>query len=221
MAEWRVDVPRSKRPRKPGHHGMINRKLAMAKRMDRMSDEKLEKLADDLEKEMFRRTLSKRHYEWMSVLQEHEELIEGFTRAQYALGKLRETNEIFDFNILCSSLMLGAMTHRRLGVEETTWLEDIRRAAFETVYAYKLRGENQQIPDGNLKLIGIGLDAAQDLIAYAVKNDPQAMKEVLIKNDPLYTRLHPEEMDDRERFIMGDRYELVKSWKLERNPEFN
>ena len=83
---------------------MINRKLAMAKRMDRMSDEKLEKLADDLEKEMFRRTLSKRHYEWMSVLQEHEELIEGFTRAQYALGKLRETNEIFDFNILCSSL---------------------------------------------------------------------------------------------------------------------
>lgn len=214
-------MPTSKKPRKKGRHGMINRKLAKAKKMMSLPDEQLESLADDLEKEAWRRTLARRNYEWMSVMLDHEDLIEGFTRAQHSLDKFRETDEIFDYNIVCSSLMLGAMVHRRLGVEEKTWLEDIRRGAFETVYAYKLRGEHQQIPDGNLRLIGIGLDAAQDLIDYAFTHDPQALKEVLIKNDPLYTRLHPEEFDDRERFIMGDRYELVKSWKLERNPEFN
>ena len=111
-------MPRSKKPRKPGKHGAINRKLALAKKMNRLTNETVERLADDLEKEAARRTMALRRYEWMSVLLDHEELIEGFTRAHNSLKKLPESIEVFDFNIVCSSLMLGAMVHLRLGVEE-------------------------------------------------------------------------------------------------------
>lgn len=214
-------MPRSKRPRKPGKHGAINRKLALAKKMNRLTTETVERLADGLEKEAARRTMALRRYEWMSVLLDHEELIEGFTRAHNSLKKLPESNEVFDFNIVCSSLMLGAMVHLRLGVEEQSWLTDIRRAAFGVVNAYRIRGLNQKLPEANLNVISIGLTAAQDLIEYAFKEDPQALKEVLLKNDPLYTRAHPEENDARERFILGDKYELVRSWKLTKNIEFN
>ena len=87
--------------------------------------------------------------------------------------------------------------------------------------AYRIRGLNQELPEANLNVISIGLTAAQDLIEYAFKEDPQALKEVLLKNDPLYTRAHPEENEARERFILGDKYELVRSWKLTKNIEFN
>lgn len=157
----------------------------------------------------------------MAVLLDHEGLIEGFTRAHNSLNKVRDTKEIFDFNIVCSSLMLGAMVHRRLGVEEQSWLTDIRRAAFGIVMVYRMWGNKQTIPEANLAMIRIGLTAAQDLIEYAFKEDPQALKEVLLKNDPLYTKAHPEENEARERFILGDRYDQVKSWQLTRNIEFN
>lgn len=157
----------------------------------------------------------------MSVLLDHEDLIEGFTRAHNSLNKIPTTKEIFDFNIICSSLMLGAMVHMRLGIEEQSWLDDIRRAAYGTILAYRIRGMKQEVPEANLTMIRIGLTAAQDLIEYAFKEDPQALKEVLLKNDPLYTRAHPEETEARERFILGDRYETVKSWKLTKNIEFN
>lgn len=214
-------MPKSKKPRKSGKYGMINRKLAQAAKLKSLDDATVERLADDLEKEACRRALARRRYEWMAVLLDHEDLIEGFTRAHNSLKKLPSTTEVFDFNIICSSLMLGAMVHRRLGVEEASWLTDIRRAAFGTVNAYRIRGLNQDLPEANLNMISIGLTAAQDLIEYAFKEDPQALKEVLLKNDPLYTRAHPEENEERERFILGDKYELVRSWKLTRNIEFH
>ena len=44
-------MPRSKRPRKPGRHGAINRKHALAKKMNLLTTETVERLADGLEKE--------------------------------------------------------------------------------------------------------------------------------------------------------------------------
>ena len=214
-------MPTSKKPRKKGRHGRLNDKIRQAAKMRYMETSQIEKLADDLEKEAARRTMALRRYEWMSVLLDHESLIEGFTRAQCSLQRIPKTFEIFDFNIICSSLMLGAMVHMRLGIEEQSWLADIRRAAYGTIMAYRLRGMNQEVPEANLTMIRIGLTAAQDLIEYAFKEDPQALKEVLLKNDPLYTRAHPEENEARERFILGDRYDQVKSWQLTRNIEFN
>ena len=214
-------MPKSKKPRKKGRHGRLNDKIRQASKMQRMETKDIERLTDDLEKEAARRTMALRRYEWMSVLLDHEELIEGFTRAHNSLKRLPESTEVFDFNIVCSSLMLGAMVHMRLGVEEQSWLTDIRRAAFGVVNAYRIRALNQELPEANLNMISIGLTAAQDLIEYAFKEDPQALREVLLKNDPLYTRAHPEENDARERFILGDKYELVQSWKLKKIVEFN
>lgn len=214
-------MPTSKKPRKKGRHGAINDKLRKARRMDSLTTEELEKLAEDLEAEAVRKRMALRRYEWMSVLLDHESLIEGFARAHASLKRIPETNDVFDFNVICSSLMLGAMVHMRLGIEEQSWLTDIRRAAYGTILAYRLRWMKIEVPEANLNMISIGLTAAQDLIEYAFKEDPQALKEVLLKNDPLYTRAHQEENEARERFILGDKYELVKSWKLTRIIEFN
>lgn len=149
------------------------------------------------------------------------ELKEGFIRAHESLNRLTTSVDPFDFNIVCSTLMLGAMVHMRLGVEEQSWMTDIRRGVFGIVSLYRMRRENKTVPEANLVVIRDGLNAAHDMIEHAFDTDPQALKECLIKNDPLYTKEHPEETEARERFILGDRYELVKSWKLERNPEFN
>ena len=214
-------MPTSKKPRKKGKHGQLNANLHKL-RTGRFKDkDDAERTIDALEKKAKESALARRHYEWMAVLLDHEDLIEGFTRAHNSLNKVPKTKEIFDFNIVCSSLMLGAMVHRRLGVEEQSWLTDIRRAAFGIVMVYRMWGNKQAIPEANLAMIRIGLTAAQELIEYAFKEDPQALKEVLIKNDPLYTQAHPEETEDRERFILGDKYDLVQSWKLGEKVEFN
>lgn len=214
-------MPTSKRPRKKGKYGLLNANLRKL-RAGRFKDQNdADRTIAALEKSAADAAMGRRHYEWMSVMLDHEELIEGFVRAHQSLDRIPTTFKIFDFNILCSSLMLGAMVHMRLGIEEQSWITDIRRAAYGTIMAYRLRGMKQDVPEANLNMIGIGLTAAQELIEYAFKEDPQALKEVLLKNDPLYTRAHPEENEARERFILGDRYDQVKSWKLTEIMEFN
>lgn len=205
-------MPTSKKPRKKGRHGQIvaaSRKLLAKKFKDKDDAVRTIKLLDEASA---RDTLARRKYEWMSAMLDKEDLIEGFTRAHTSLNRLPTTKDRKDFNIVSSSLMLGAMCHMRLGVEEQSWMTDIRRATFGIVSALRIFKSGQAVPEANLPLIREGLNAAQDLIEFAFDNDPQALKEVLIKNDPVYTDMHPEETEARERFILGDRYDQVASW---------
>ena len=67
----------------------------------------------------------------MSVLQEHEELIEGFTRAQYALGKLRETNEIFDFNPSAENIARWICDQVENAYKVEIWESENNKAIYE------------------------------------------------------------------------------------------
>jgi len=94
-------------------------------------------------------------------------LLEAFTLSFFALERWPTTTDYSDFNQICSTLMLGALCHKCLGVAEQDLLEDIQHAAFMTVVCARLRNHRKPIPPANLEPVKHGLIVAQELMEYA------------------------------------------------------
>ena len=70
---------------------------------------------------------------WLLGFQEKDSLLEAFTLSFFALERWPTTTDYSDFNQISSTLMLGALCHKCLGVQEQDLMDDIQYAAFMTV----------------------------------------------------------------------------------------
>lgn len=126
-------MPVSKKPRKKGQRA---RDLAVRKKFVRSQF----KDADDARRTIasleHQKTRQRRRCEqlgWLLGFQEKDSLLEAFTLSFFALERWPTTTDYSDFNQISSTLMLGALCHKCLGVVEQDLLEDIQHAAFMTV----------------------------------------------------------------------------------------
>lgn len=88
---------------------------------------------------------------WLLGFQEKDSLLEAFTLSFFALERWPTTNDYADFNQISSTLMLGALCHKCLGVQEQDLMDDIQHAAFMTVVCARLRNHGKEIPPANLE----------------------------------------------------------------------
>lgn len=147
--------------------------------------------------------------------QEKDSLLEAFTLSFFALERWPTTTDYSDFNQISSTLMLGALCHKCLGVVEQDLLEDIQHAAFMTVVCARLRNHRKPIPPANLEPVKHGLIVAQDLMEYAYEHERQALINVLKHNTHETLDETPGLREAHERFILGKHYEQVRQWELE------
>lgn len=154
---------------------------------------------------------------WLLGFQEKDSLLEAFTLSFYALERWPTTNDYADFNQISSSLMLGALCHKALGVQEQDLMDDIQHAAFMTVTCARLRNHGKEIPPANLEPVKHGLIVAQQLMEYAYEHERQALINVLKHNTHENIAENPGLREAHERFILGRHYEQVRQWELEDN----
>lgn len=154
---------------------------------------------------------------WLLGFQEKDSLLEAFTLSFFALERWPTTNDYADFNQISSTLMLGALCHKCLGVQEQDLMDDIQHAAFMTVVCARLRNHGQTIPAANLEPVKHGLIVAQELMEYAYEHERQALINVLKHNTHGNIRETPGLLEAHERFILGKHYEQVRQWELEDN----
>lgn len=142
-------------------------------------------------------------------------MLEAFTLSFFALERWPTTTDYSDFNQISSTLMLGALCHKCLGVAEQDLLEDIQHAAFMTVVCARLRNHGQTIPAANLEPVKHGLIVAQELMEYAYEHERQALINVLKHNTHETLAETPGLREAHERFILGKHYEQVRQWEIE------
>lgn len=152
---------------------------------------------------------------WLLGFQEKDSLLEAFTLSFYALERWPTTNDYADFNQISSSLMLGALCHKCLGVQEQDLMDDIQHAAFMPVTCARLRNHGEKIPPANLEPVKHGLIVAQQLMEYAYEHERQALINVLKHNTHENIAENPGLREAHERFILGRHYEQVRQWELE------
>lgn len=142
-------------------------------------------------------------------------MLEAFTLSFFALERWPTTTDYSDFNQISSTLMLGALCHKCLGVQEQDLMDDIQHAAFMTVVCARLRNHGKEIPPANLEPVKHGLIVAQQLMEYAYEHERQALINVLKHNTHENIAENPGLREAHERFILGKHYEQVRQWELE------
>ena len=207
-------MPTSKKPRKKGKHG---------RDMDAMRAARKGTYRNDAHMKQVYRTLSrkKRHvksgaslFAWMNDLADPDTLLSYFAQAFFALKRWRETEEIGDFNCVSQLLMIGAMLHKEMKVQEGSLLRDIRNAAFLTICCVRLRNFDHEVPEANIEAVHSGLVTAHELAKFAAENPDQrnTLLNVIRQNLPDFVAARPGLREQRERFILGDKYDIVQKW---------
>ena len=208
-------MPVSKKPRKKGQRA---RDLAVRKKFvkGRFKDvDDARRTIASLEKQRARKSRQCEQLGWFLGFQEKHSLLEAFTLSFFALERWPTTTDYSDFNQISSSLMLGALCHKALGVQEQDLMDDIQHAAFMTVVCARLRNHGQEIPPANLEPVKHGLIVAQELMEYAYEHDRQSLINVLKHNTHGNIRETPGLLEAHERFILGKHYEQVRQWEIE------
>ena len=207
-------MPVSKKPRKKGQFNrrhIAHRKIAQNKFK---SPEELKRHLKTIEEEDTSIRNGADNLEWMLSLQDKDALIEPFTKSLLAIDRWPTTTDFDDFNIVSSSLMLGALCHRALNVQETEHLREIQEAAFMAVTCVRLRHKRRPLPNANLQIVRDALTTAQALIEWANDNDRTTLISVLKQNTQRYIRQHPEAIEQHERLILGKNYDRVRELEL-------
>lgn len=151
------------------------------------------------------------HYRWSPILCPRIGDHITFTLSFFALERWPTTNDYADFNQISSTLILGALCHKCLGVQEQDLMDDIQHAAFMTVVCARLRNHGKEILPANLEPVKHGLIVAQELMEYAYEHERQALINVLKHN----THETLAETPGLERVILGKHYEQVRQWEIE------
>lgn len=208
-------MPVSKKPRKKGQRARdlaVRKKFVRGKFKD--ADDARRTIAS-LERQKTRQRRRCEQLGWLLGFQEKDSLLEAFTLSFFALERWPTTTDYSDFNQISSTLMLGALCHKCLGVVEQDLLEDIQHAAFMTVVCARLRNHRKPIPPANLEPVKHGLIVAQELMEYAYEHERQALINVLKHNTHETLDETPGLREAHERFILGRHYETVRGWELE------
>lgn len=209
-------MPVSKKPRKKGQRARdlaVRKKFVRGKFKD--ADDARRTIAS-LERQKTRQRRRCEQLGWLLGFQEKDSLLEAFTLSFFALERWPTTTDYSDFNQISSTLMLGALCHKCLGVAEQDLLEDIQHAAFMTVVCARLRNHGKEIPPANLEpVVKHGLIVAQELMEYAYEHERQALINVLKHNTHETLDETPGLREAHERFILGKHYEQVRQWELE------
>lgn len=208
-------MPVSKKPRKKGRRGHkidARKKLINGKFRD-LDDAR--KTIKDVESSRKRRRQQCAQLGYMLCFTEKEALIDAFTMSLFAVDRLPTTPDYEDFNHISSSLMLGALCHKAMGVQEQDLLEDIQHACYMMVVCARLRNHRKTIPAANLEPIRHGIIVSQELMEYAYENERQALINVLKHNSHENLDSTPGLKEAHERFILGKHYEQVQRWEIE------
>ena len=207
-------MPVSKKPRKKGKHGAKN---AIAKRLVIKNGKVVDnskKAMDDFQRMMDREYLARSRYTYMALVADKSNMYKPFIEAYKSIDDLPHTNDFLPFNYLVAHLTQGAMIHKCLEVQEGEWLKEIQHAAFMVFTVYRQWLLDEKIAEANLEPIRVGIDAVRALVEYAWDNNPQELREIKIRTTRTYIELHPEEIESREKLLLGDRWEQMRDWKL-------
>lgn len=208
-------MPKSKKPRKKGTHSRevrARQKWVLGKFKD---TEDALRTYRTLERARLSRRKGCAQLNFLYCLSDFGNLLDAFAKAQYALTRWPTTRDYEDFNVVTSSLMLGALCHKRLDIVEQDLLRDIQHSAFMAVTCVRLRNQRKRIPEANIEAVRNGLNIAQQLMEFARDNDRQALIDVLKHNDIDNLAQTRGLQEARERMILGDHFDTVRRWGLE------
>ena len=208
-------MPVSKKPRKKGTR---NREMKACKKICRgtfKSKEDAKKTFEFVEDSHRKMRRKCEQISWMLSFVDKQTLLQAFTHALISLDRWSTTDDYSDFNRVSSSLMLGALLHKSMGVQEQDLLHDIQHAAYMTVLCARLRNHRKEVPPSNLEPVKHGLIISQELMEYAFDNERQALINVLKHNSKDNLRVNQGLEEQHERFILGRHYDTVRAWELE------
>lgn len=208
-------MPVSKKPRKKSK---IKREIDARRKIlrgDFKSEKDIQKTFEYVEESQRKMRRQCEQISWMLSFVDKRTLLQAFTHAFFSLDRWSTTDDYSDFNRVSSSLMLGALLHKAMGVQEKDLLEDIQHAAYMTVMCARLRNHKKPVPASNIEPVKHGLIIAQDLMMYAYDNERQALINVLKHNSKDNLRVNPGLEEQHERFILGRHYDTVRAWELE------
>lgn len=139
-------------------------------------------------------------------------MVERFIEAFMALERWQTTEEMDDFSLVNSMLMIGAIAFLKVGVQESERLDEIRRAAYAATLAIDHRNMGRRIPDELIEDTREGLTTAQMIFEAATANGMnQELIEVLKENDPEHIASTPGRFREHRRLILGDYLEKVQA----------
>ena len=208
-------MPKSKKPRKKGTHSRevrARQKWVLGKFKD---TEDALRTYRTLERARLSRRKGCAQLNFLYCLSDFGNLLDAFAKAQYALTRWPTTRDYEDFNVVTSSLMLGALCHKRLDIVEQDLLRDIQHSAFMAVTCVRLRNQRKRIPEANIEAVRNGLNIAKQLMEFARDNDRQALIDVLKHNDIDNLAQTRGLQEAHERMILGDHFDTVRRWGLE------
>lgn len=205
-------MPVSKKPRKKGQRARdlaVRKKFVQGKFKD--ADDARRTIAS-LERQKTRQRRRCEQLGWLLGFQEKDSLLEAFTLSFFALERWQTTEEMDDFSLVNSMLMIGAIAFLKVGVQESERLDEIRRAAYAATLAIDHRNMGRRIPDELIEDTREGLTTAQMIFEAATANGMnQELIEVLKENDPEHIASTPGRFREHRRLILGDYLEKVQA----------
>ena len=178
-------MPKSKKPRKKGAHGREQAARSRLLRNQFKDPAECRRLVKIVEDARAARHKGSAQLGYLFALADQDFMVERFIEAFMALERWQTTEEMDDFSLVNSMLMIGAIAFLKVGVQESERLEEIRRAAYAATLAIDHRNMGRRIPDELIEDTREGLTTAQMIFEAATANGMnQELIEVLKENDP-------------------------------------
>ena len=178
-------MPKSKKPRKKGAHGREQAARSRLLRNQFKDPAECRRLVKIVEDARAARHKGSAQLGYLFALADQDFMVERFIEAFMALERWQTTEEMDDFSLVNSMLMIGAIAFLKVGVQESERLDEIRRAAYAATLAIGHRNMGRRIPDELIEDTREGLTTAQMIFEAATANGMnQELIEVLKENDP-------------------------------------
>ena len=195
-------MPKSKKPRKKGAHGREQAARSRLLRNQFKDPAECRRLVKIVEDARAARHKGSAQLGYLFALADQDFMVERFI----------ETEEMDDFSLVNSMLMIGAIAFLKVGVQESERLDEIRRAAYAATLAIDHRNMGRRIPDELIEDTREGLTTAQMIFEAATANGMnQELIEVLKENDPEHIASTPGRFREHRRLILGDYLEKVQA----------
>lgn len=205
-------MPKSKKPRKKGAHGREQAARSRLLRNQFKDPAECRRLVKIVEDARAARHKGSAQLGYLFALADQDFMVERFIEAFMALERWQTTEEMDDFSLVNSMLMIGAIAFLKVGVQESERLDEIRRAAYAATLAIDHRNMGRRIPDELIEDTREGLTTAQMIFEAATANGMnQELIEVLKENDPEHIASTPGCFREHRRLILGDYLEKVQA----------
>lgn len=205
-------MPKSKKPRKKGAHGREQAARSRLLRNQFKDPAECRRLVKIVEDARAARHKGSAQLGYLFALADQDFMVERFIEAFMALERWQTTEEMDDFSLVNSMLMIGAIAFLKVGVQESERLDEIRRAAYAATLAIDHRNMGRRIPNELIENTREGLTTAQMIFEAATANGMnQELIEVLKENDPEHIASTPGRFREHRRLILGDYLEKVQA----------